>query len=349
VYEIEAHCEDAADNFAMKIVMNFVDLDTREDMYGRSNSGFNTNIVRNRQSNEYLIPTAFSHPLIVSPINSWIGDINDLAEDYPNVLNLKQSLIGMNADASIVSRTSFLVMPLYRTTLSTFFKQTTPEIQAYIFFQLLEVVNYLQENYVIHSDFRGDNILVIGNDIHSVKIGLADFGQAKALCHQSIIPDRRALITFTNEMNQYYLPPELKVAKFSGMRDAWSYCCGMDIWSCGITILELYSASTEKIKSAKTKTTREREVSVAIQSLANRNRMPGPVQEICRLLLAFDPKDRNLQRARMLAGRFCWPDVVCDDSQLQEAKTFIFNNPYSRELHKLLKFKFMAEYSAYRA
>ena len=113
IYEIESHNDDIEGIHALKIVMNFVDLSTRDQMYG---SKFNSNMVRNSQSGEYSIPASAPHPLIVQHINSWIGDINDVATEYPDVLQLKNSL--RDTDAAIVSRTSFLVMPLYQKTLS---------------------------------------------------------------------------------------------------------------------------------------------------------------------------------------------------------------------------------------
>jgi len=76
---------------------------------------------------------------------------------------------------------------------------------------------------VIHGDIKSANILKSGS-----KISIADFGSAQKFD-----------VPFTYCGTRLYLPPEYFLPeKFDHKRDSFFYCAG-DIWSLGVTLLEL--------------------------------------------------------------------------------------------------------------
>ena len=93
-------------------------------------------------------------------------------------------------------------------------------------FQLLQALNYLHKNSIMHRDLKTSNILV-SND-HVIK--LTDFGLARKLKFGDDI-------NYTNNvMTLWYRPPELLLGECH-------YATKADIWSAGCIFGELLTGS----------------------------------------------------------------------------------------------------------
>ena len=86
---------------------------------------------------------------------------------------------------------------------------------------LCQAVWFCHENYVLHRDIKGNNLLIAADGT----VKLADFGLARGFAD----PGRRMT---SNVITRFYRPPEL-------LYGCYHYAGGVDIWSVGCVIAEL--------------------------------------------------------------------------------------------------------------
>eukprot|EP01018_Ginkgo_biloba_P029667 Gb_20773 [translate_table: standard] len=155
----------------------------------------------------------------IFPITS-LREINLLLSiRHPSIVDLKEVVVGSKLDQV------FMVMEYMEHDLRRFMETTKqPFSQSEVkclMLQLLEGVNYLHDNWILHRDLKMKNLLL--NNRGEVKI--CDFGLAR--------PYGSPLKTYTNMVvTLWYRPPELLLG-------AKKYSIGIDMWSLGCIMAEL--------------------------------------------------------------------------------------------------------------
>ncbi|KAI0933378.1 hypothetical protein AcV5_005537 [Taiwanofungus camphoratus] len=124
----------------------------------------------------------------------------------------------------------YFVMPLFPDTLASRLRREkipSPEAKLYCA-ELVDTVDYLHENRIMHRDIKSTNIL-IGPD---GKVVVADFG-----CARLISPRRKGAFekrkTFDPIGTPGYYAPEILARNVNG------YSCRVDVWSLGLVMLEI--------------------------------------------------------------------------------------------------------------
>jgi len=145
-------------------------------------------------------------------------------------------------------------------------------------------LEYLHQSGIIHGDFRGNNIL-ISRDGNSI---VADFG----LSTTAIYTFGMTASSSTPSGNPRWMSPELL------NEDTGTHTVESDVWSCGMTILELISLEppyrTIRLNA---------KVSLAVmqgQKPEFPDNMNIQLRKLCALCWSMDPEDRpNMQSASL--------------------------------------------------
>jgi CTD kinase subunit alpha len=143
--------------------------------------------------------------------------------DHENIVGLLELMVEHNQ--------IYMVFEYVDHDLTGLLSHPTLELQEchrkFIFFQLMDGLNYLHKKRVLHRDIKGSNILL--DNVGRVKI--ADFGLARTM---KIVNDNE-LPDYTNRViTIWYRPPELLLG-------ATDYGREIDIWGVGCLLVELYS------------------------------------------------------------------------------------------------------------
>jgi serine/threonine protein kinase len=104
------------------------------------------------------------------------------------------------------------------------FRGLTEPLIGYYTIQILEGLNYLHSQHVVHRDIKGENILIDGSGV----VKLADFGCSKSL---SDIANRSQNGCGTLVGSPYWMAPEVIKSEAYGTK--------ADIWSVGCTVVEM--------------------------------------------------------------------------------------------------------------
>ena len=93
--------------------------------------------------------------------------------------------------------------------------------------QLLEGLDYLHSNHVIHADLKGANILFDGKE----HIKLSDFGAARYIENLPMLSCSQSDICNSIKGSLYWMAPEMIMQEGYGRK--------IDIWSLGCTLIEM--------------------------------------------------------------------------------------------------------------
>ena len=296
---------------ALKIIQRMVE-DSPEEvelMYS------NTHIKKLDQS-ETSIPFVFAFPTIVPLLNYFIGDLKSIK--HPLIDQKRQLYEGSNA--KLISKTTFLVMPVYDGTLECFWKDVNQkniavslEDQYFVIYQCLLTLEHFKVNRIIHGDFRPANIFIFykrGNDRDNdyLRIGVGDFGLSKSSAKNlQYIRDEHG-----NPFNNYYVPPEVRRYRHPKHKkqNFWDVFKGYDCWSLGKSLIELYCVNDKNWKEYSTAMQSEslkskEEFHAWLEQFVG-DRMTVELKSICMILLDVEERKRKVSECLLVLGVHMW-------------------------------------------
>ncbi|CAM8982858.1 unnamed protein product [Rhodiola kirilowii] len=144
--------------------------------------------------------------------------------DHPNIIKLK-GLITSRKSCSLYLVFEYMEHDLTGLSSLPAFKFTEPQIKCYMQ-QLLSGLDYCHSNGILHRDIKGSNLLIDNNGI----LKIADFGLASFFDPHHSYPMTSRVVTL------WYRPLELLLG-------ATKYGVGVDLWSAGCILGELYAGS----------------------------------------------------------------------------------------------------------
>ncbi|KAG2302307.1 hypothetical protein Bca4012_060623 [Brassica carinata] len=142
--------------------------------------------------------------------------------DHPNVLKL-EGLITASVSSSLYLVFEYMDHDLVGLASIPGIKFTEPQVKCYMK-QLLSGLHHCHSRGVLHRDIKGSNLLIDSNGV----LKIADFGLATFFDPQNRVPLTSRVVTL------WYRPPELLLG-------ACHYGVGVDLWSTGCILGELYS------------------------------------------------------------------------------------------------------------
>uniref|UniRef100_A0A1J3JLZ8 Putative serine/threonine-protein kinase n=1 Tax=Noccaea caerulescens TaxID=107243 RepID=A0A1J3JLZ8_NOCCA len=142
--------------------------------------------------------------------------------DHPNVLKL-EGLITASVSSSLYLVFEYMDHDLVGLASIPGIKFSEPQIKCYMK-QLLSGLHHCHSRGVLHRDIKGSNLLIDSNGV----LKIADFGLATFFDPQHCVPLTSRVVTL------WYRPPELLLG-------ACHYGVGVDLWSTGCILGELYS------------------------------------------------------------------------------------------------------------
>ncbi|CAH8386670.1 unnamed protein product [Eruca vesicaria subsp. sativa] len=142
--------------------------------------------------------------------------------DHPNVLKL-EGLITASASSSLYLVFEYMDHDLLGLASIPGIKFSEPQVKCYMK-QLLSGLHHCHTRGVLHRDIKGSNLLIDSNGV----LKIADFGLATFFDPQKHVPLTSRVVTL------WYRPPELLLG-------ACHYGVGVDLWSTGCILGELYS------------------------------------------------------------------------------------------------------------
>ncbi|KAK7290893.1 hypothetical protein RIF29_05660 [Crotalaria pallida] len=142
--------------------------------------------------------------------------------DHPNVIKL-DGLITSQTSRSLYLVFEYMEHDLTGLASGPGIKFSEPQIKCYMK-QLLSGLDHCHSRGVLHRDIKGSNLLIDNNGI----LKIADFGLATFFDPRHSVPLTSRVVTL------WYRPPELLLG-------ASQYGVGVDMWSTGCILGELYS------------------------------------------------------------------------------------------------------------
>ncbi|CAH2078210.1 unnamed protein product [Thlaspi arvense] len=143
--------------------------------------------------------------------------------DHPNVIKL-EGLMLVDHDSSILYMIfEYMEHDLLGLSSLLGVEFSEPQVKCYIT-QLLRGLDHCHTNHVLHRDIKSSNLLINGDGV----LKIADFGLSTFFDPHNSVP------LTTNVVTLWYRPPELLLG-------ASHYGVGIDLWSTGCVIGELYA------------------------------------------------------------------------------------------------------------
>ncbi|EFH44001.1 predicted protein [Arabidopsis lyrata subsp. lyrata] len=143
--------------------------------------------------------------------------------DHPNVIKLEGLMLVDHDSSTLYLIFEYMEHDLLGLSSLLGVQFTEPQVKCYMR-QLLRGLDHCHTNHVLHRDIKSSNLLINGNGV----LKLADFGLATFFDPHNSVP------LTTHVATLWYRPPELLLG-------ASHYDVGIDLWSTGCVIGELYA------------------------------------------------------------------------------------------------------------
>uniref|UniRef100_A0A7N0T922 Protein kinase domain-containing protein n=1 Tax=Kalanchoe fedtschenkoi TaxID=63787 RepID=A0A7N0T922_KALFE len=242
--------------------------------------------------------------------------------EHPNIIKL-EGLIASEKSSSMYLIFEYMEHDLTGLASSPSIKFTEPQVKCYLQ-QLLSGLDYCHSHGILHRDIKGSNLLIDNNGI----LKIADFGLASFFN-----PHRKVQMT-SHVVTLWYRPLELILG-------ATHYGVGVDLWSVGCILGELYYGSpimpgkTEveqlhkifklcgspsedlwrksKLPNAAIFKPREQYRRCIAETFKD---FPGPAIRLMETLLSLDPAARGTAARALKSEYFSVEPHACDPSDL---------------------------------
>ncbi|CAL9226506.1 unnamed protein product, partial [Arabidopsis halleri] len=143
--------------------------------------------------------------------------------DHPNVIKLEGLMLVDHDSSTLYLIFEYMEHDLLGLSSLLGVQFTEPQVKCYMK-QLLRGLDHCHTNHVLHRDIKSSNLLINGNGV----LKIADFGLATFFDPHNSVP------LTTHVATLWYRPPELLLG-------ASHYGVGIDLWSTGCVIGELYA------------------------------------------------------------------------------------------------------------
>ncbi|KAG7546514.1 Protein kinase-like domain superfamily [Arabidopsis suecica] len=143
--------------------------------------------------------------------------------DHPNVIKLEGLMLVDHDSSTLYLIFEYMEHDLLGLSSLLGVQFTEPQVKCYMR-QLLRGLDHCHTNHVLHRDIKSSNLLINGNGV----LKIADFGLATFFDPHNSVP------LTTHVATLWYRPPELLLG-------ASHYGVGIDLWSTGCVIGELYA------------------------------------------------------------------------------------------------------------
>ncbi|KFK39262.1 hypothetical protein AALP_AA3G221500 [Arabis alpina] len=143
--------------------------------------------------------------------------------DHPNVIKLEGLMLIDHDSSSLYMIFEYMEHDLLGLSSLLGANFSEPQVKCYMM-QLLRGLDHCHTNHVLHRDIKSSNLLINSNGV----LKIADFGLSTFFDPHNSVP------LTTNVVTLWYRPPELLLG-------ASHYGVGIDLWSTGCVIGELYA------------------------------------------------------------------------------------------------------------
>lgn len=154
--------------------------------------------------------------------------------DHPNIISLSHVITPKTCDYVLLVTELCEGGDLRKYIKQKFSDRKVPSTMIFeILEQLVDAVAYLHDNRILHRDIKPQNILCDENG-EKLKIKLGDFGLAKNIIKRDFV---KTIVPMTHEIvTLWYRAPEVLLC-------AETYDEGVDIWSIGVVLIEMFSGT----------------------------------------------------------------------------------------------------------
>ncbi|VVB12008.1 unnamed protein product [Arabis nemorensis] len=257
--------------------------------------------------------------------------------DHPNVIKLEGLMLIDRDSSSLYMIFEYMEHDLLGLSSLLGANFSEPEVKCYMM-QLLRGLDHCHTNHVLHRDIKSSNLLINGNGV----LKIADFGLSTFFDPHNSVPLTTHVVTL------WYRPPELLLG-------ASHYGVGIDLWSTGCVIGELYAGKpilpgkneTEQLHkifklcgSPKDDywTKLKLQLPIPLRPMfpygshiaETFKEFPAPVISLLETLLSIDPDFRGTAATALKSEYFKTEPLACDPSYLPKY-------PPSKEINIIMR------------